>query len=272
MVRDITITRADWLELVFEGKNKAYGAYVLREESGRRHLLAYLGVVAFTLALLAAPDVAGFFAPATAEKATTTGEVRVVDLSLPEENKVIVAQPLPVPKLKTTIKYTVLLVAKDEEVPDDQELRTQDDLNRLTAAISVADVVGNDETGEDIADLVGHQAVIGMADTVYFSGIVEQQPEFVGGARAMRSWIGRQLRYPSLAEENGVQGVVIVQFVVGSNGAIRDVTVARSADPSLDAEAVRMVGRMPAWIPGRQGGVPVPVRFSMPVTFRLQER
>jgi protein TonB len=270
MVRNIDITRADWRELVFNERNKEYGAYALRGGSDKRHLLAFLGVSVFALFVIAVPWLAGLVTPVRTVEVTRTGEATLAVLTLPDENKVVVTRPLPeIPKIKSSIKYTVQLIT--EEVPDDQEILTQDELNRASTLISVAKVLGNDDAeGDDIADLIDHQAVIGIVDTIFFTGNVEQQPTFVGGDRAMRSWIGKRLRYPSLAEQNGVQGVVIVQFVIGSKGEIRDVSVARSADPSLDEEAVRMVSAMPDWLPGRQGGVPVPVRFSMPVTFRLQ--
>ncbi|MDR1273539.1 MAG: energy transducer TonB [Odoribacteraceae bacterium] len=270
MVRNIDITRADWRELVFNERNKEYGAYALRGDSNKRHLLAFLGVTVFALLVIAIPELLNLVAPATAAPAARTEVATLAVLTLPDENKVVVTQPLPeIPKIKSSIKYTVLLIT--EEVPDDQEILTQDELNRANTMISVATVLGNDELeGDDIADLIDHQAVIGVVDSIFFSGSVEQQPTFIGGDRAMRSWIGKRLRYPSIAEQNGVQGVVIVQFVIGSKGEIRDVSVARSADPSLDEEAIRMVSAMPDWLPGRQGGVPVPVRFSMPVTFKLQ--
>jgi protein TonB len=273
MVRDIIITRTDWCELVFNGKNKEYGAYALREDSGRRHLLAYLGVVAFTLLVIIVPRLAGMFTPAVTRSTPVTGAVTLVDLAprLEEENKVLVTASLPVPRLRSVIKYTIAQITRDEEVHE-EEMLTQDELNNTRTDISVANVIGNDENGEDIADLPDHQAIIGGAeDPVFFNGVVEQAPEFIGGDRAMRRWIGKRLKYPSLAEQNQVQGVVIVQFVVGRDGQIREVEVVRSVDPLLDTEAVRMVSEMPAWNPGKQGGVPVSVRFTMPVAFRLQE-
>jgi protein TonB len=100
--------------------------------------------------------------------------------------------------------------------------------------------------------------------------VVEQQPEFPGGAAAMMQWLNSNMRYPTIAQEQGIQGRVTVAFVVERDGSITDVQILRGVDPSLDREAVRVVGQMPRWTPGRQQGEAVRVRFNLPVTFRLQ--
>lgn len=99
--------------------------------------------------------------------------------------------------------------------------------------------------------------------------VVEQMPSFPGGISGLRTYLNQNTRYPAVAQENGVQGRVVVSFVVGKDGHISDVTVVRSVDPSLDKEAVRVVRNMPRWTPGKQGGEPVRVRFTVPVSFRL---
>lgn len=99
--------------------------------------------------------------------------------------------------------------------------------------------------------------------------VVEQMPEFPGGAAALMSWLSRNIRYPAIAEENGIQGRVVCTFVVERDGSITDIQVARSVDPSLDKEAIRVLKLMPKWSPGRQNGAPVRVKYTVPVTFRL---
>ena len=104
-----------------------------------------------------------------------------------------------------------------------------------------------------------------------FFDVVEVQPTFPGGQGALMQWISDNIKYPVTAAKNGVQGRVIVQFVVGKTGDVSDVKVTRGVDPSLDREAVRVVSAMPKWIPGRQDGEAVTVRYTLPVTFRLDE-
>ena len=100
--------------------------------------------------------------------------------------------------------------------------------------------------------------------------VVEQMPSFPGGPQALFEYLSKHIKYPVVAEENGVQGRVIVTFVVERDGSVTDVRVAKSVDASLDKEAVRVVSGMPRWIPGKQNGSAVRVKYTVPVTFRLQ--
>lgn len=101
--------------------------------------------------------------------------------------------------------------------------------------------------------------------------VVENQPEFPGGQAAMMKFLSENIKYPVIAQENGIQGRVICNFVVERDGSITDVQVVRGVDPSLDKEAVRVIQSMPRWKPGMQRGKPVRVRFTLPVVFRLQQ-
>ena len=100
--------------------------------------------------------------------------------------------------------------------------------------------------------------------------VVEEMPEFPGGMGECMKWLGKNMKYPTNAQENGVQGRVIVQIVVNRDGSIVDATVARGVDPYLDKEALRVVGLMPKWKPGKQRGKAVRVKYTLPVMFRLQ--
>lgn len=100
--------------------------------------------------------------------------------------------------------------------------------------------------------------------------VVEQQPEFPGGMTALMKFLGDNIKYPVIAQENGIQGRVVCNFVVERDGSITDVQVVRGQDPSLDKEAIRVIQSMPKWKPGQQRGKPVRVRFTLPVVFRLQ--
>ena len=100
--------------------------------------------------------------------------------------------------------------------------------------------------------------------------VVENQPEFPGGNAAMMKFLSDNIKYPVIAQENGIQGRVICNFVVERDGSITDVQVVRGVDPSLDKEAVRVIQQMPRWTPGKQRGQAVRVRFTLPVVFRLQ--
>ena len=100
--------------------------------------------------------------------------------------------------------------------------------------------------------------------------VVEEMPEFPGGMSECMKFLGKNIKYPTISQENGVQGRVIVQFVVNQDGSIVDAVVARGVDPYLDKEALRVVGMMPKWKPGKQRGKAVRVKYTLPVMFRLQ--
>ena len=99
--------------------------------------------------------------------------------------------------------------------------------------------------------------------------VVEQSPNFPGGMDELMKWLSKNLKYPASAQENGIQGRVLVQFVVNKDGSIVEPKVIRSVDPALDKEAMRVVSAMPKWQPGKQRGKTVRVRYTLPVTFRL---
>lgn len=99
--------------------------------------------------------------------------------------------------------------------------------------------------------------------------VIEEKPEFPGGNDAMMVWVNKNVKYPEIAKENGVQGKVFIQFVIGKDGKVSDVQVIRGVDPSLDKEAVRVIQSMPAWKPGKQRGKPVKVSFQLPINFKL---
>lgn len=145
------------------------------------------------------------------------------------------------------------MIKKDEEVREEDEIKTQDEVNQAKAAISVADVKGNDEeNGKDIADLEDHKLIVASEDEVF--QVVEQAPEYPGGMAALMKWIGKEIKYPSIAQEMNIEGRVIVQFVIGRDGSVRDVQVLRTVDPTLDKEAVRVVKAMRKWIPRKTAG------------------
>ena len=100
--------------------------------------------------------------------------------------------------------------------------------------------------------------------------VVETMPEFPGGQGALLQFLAKSIKYPVIAQENGIQGRVTCSFVVNKDGSIVDAEVIRGVDPSLDKEAIRVINTMPKWSPGKQRGKPVRVKYTVPVTFRLQ--
>lgn len=267
----IDLTSREWCELIFEGRNKDYGAYKMRARSAWR--LTYACILVLVIALV------GFSIPTLIKMATPEKRevhVEVTQLSRLEEPEIKqkeqfkqVEPVAPPPALKSSIKFTAPVIKKDEEVNEEDEMKSQDELTQSKVTISIADVVGNDEENgmiiEDLKEVVTQEAP--KEEEVF--EMVEQQPEFPGGQAEMMKFIKDNMKYPVIAMENGVHGRVYCQFVVGANGKIRDVKVVRGVDPYLDKEAVRVIQMMPDWIPGRQNGRAVSVRYTLPVLFKL---
>ena len=199
---------------------------------------------------------------------TTLSQLEEPEVKQEEVQKVQPVAPPP-PALKSSIKFTAPVIKKDEEVADEDQMKSQEELTESKVTISIADVQGTDEEGgvlvEDLKQVVTEAPV---EEEVF--DMVEQAPQFPGGQAELMSWLVKNIRYPVIAQENGIQGRVICQFVVGSDGSVRDIKVLRSLDPSCDKEAVRVIQSMPKWIPGRQNGKAVSVRYTLPVIFKLQ--
>ena len=268
----------NWVDLVFEGRNKEYGAYVLRKDTGKRNLKSMLLVFAVIIAIMAAVAAKVAIENAFPKKVAMETDVELSKLAQKKEAKVEKKAPVKVEeqkvveKVKSSVKFTPPVIKKDAEVKPEEELKSQEDLNKTKTAIGSFDVKGNDEAGGEVLkakEVIAQPEPPKEEETKVFD-VVEVMPSFPGGQAALFEWLSKNIKYPVVAEENGVQGRVIVTFVVERNGSITDVQVVKSVDPSLDKEAVRVVKAMPHWIPGKQNGSAVRVKFTVPVTFRLQ--
>ena len=266
-----------WVDLVFEGKNQAYGAYQLRKNTGIRNLKAL--AVMFAAFLIIAGIV---YAKVSIENYIASKNAAIeadVELQSLAEKKEIKeekkdepeVEKIEVERVKSSVAFTVPEIKKDDEVKEDQEMKSQDDLAETNTAIGAFTVEGNDETAEvkHVEEKIAEPEPVKEEETKVFD-VVEQMPSFPGGPSALMQYLNSNIKYPVIAEENGVQGRVVCTFVVEKDGSITDVRVVKSVDPSLDKEAMRVVKGMPKWIPGKQNGSAVRVKYTVPVTFRLQ--
>lgn len=274
----IDLISSDWVDLVFEGRNKAYGAYRLRKSTTKRNILAMVAVVLLLIVAFIILTVKNFVDEQRA-KVAMTQVAELTNYKQPEkkaevkQKKVEVEPERVVERVKSSIKFTAPVIKKDEEVKPDEELKTQDELMSTKTAIGTFDVKGNDDANGEILkakEVIAEPEPPKHEEENKVFDIVEQQPLFPGGPAALMKYLSENTKYPVVAQENGVQGRVTVQFVVEKDGSISDVHVLRGVDPSLDKEAVRVVKSMPRWTPGKQNGSAVRVKYQVPVTFRLQ--
>lgn len=257
----------DWCEIVFDDKNKEYGAYDLRLHSSKRHLKALIIAVAFfTLAILS-PIIIKSVMPEKKEAMTEVTSLLDVKMDKPKDQENKILENTPPPELKSSIKFTPPVVKPDEEVTE--EMKSQEEL-KTDVAISIADVKGADDgTGVDVAELNQNTGIADEAVAAEVFSVVEQMPEFPGGTEELYKFLGENIKYPTQARENGISGKVFVNFVVEPSGAITNVKLLRGISGGCDEEAIRVVKMLPRWKPGKQNGKAVRVSFNLPVNFQL---
>ena len=286
MAKEVDLSSREWCDLVFEGKNKDFGAYVIRTESPKRHNKAVLwtiigGIVAIALGM----GLVGLN-NYLEEQRRLTGEQDqsevLIDMSQeaeeaePEQERLEQPKPevLPEEVLKS-VKVTELQIVEDDKVKKEDEIKTQDELKETETAFGQKD---NEKGTEDrnVTRTLKEEVVVEkpvekpkeVKEEVFRS--VEQMPQFPGGEAALMKYLQSHINYPPMAAENNVQGRVVVQFVVDKTGKVGEVKVVRSVDKDLDKEAVRVCKSLPKFTPGRQNGQAVSVWYTLPVTFKLQ--
>ena len=272
----IDLISGAWCDLVFEGRNQSYGAYRLRKSTGKRNVWSLLLVLIAAVVIFSVIAIKNVIQANQRVAVTTAVELSSIETkkkqpTVEKKAPVKIEQPK-VEKVKSSIKFTAPVIKKDEDVKPEEEMKTQEDLQKTKTTIGAFNVVGNDEVGGEVLkakEEIAQPEPPKEEENKIFD-VVEEQPSFPGGAGALMQWLRDNINYPVIAAENGIEGRVIVQFVVSKTGAISDVRVARSVDPSLDKEAVRVVSSMPNWTPGKQNGSAVNVRYTLPVTFKLQ--
>ena len=270
-----------WVDMVFAGKNQEYGAYQLRKGTSKRNITALL------ILLIAAGLIGGALAyKVHMQKLDEERQAYMEQLELSKlqeqakkekkEEPVIKAKIEPkkiVEQVRETQKFTAPEIKKDELVNEDNQVKDQADLDEKVA-VGTKDQEGTKDRTDvairnDIAVNTNESEEKKEVANKVFE-VVEQMPSFPGGNEALMKFLQENVKYPVVAQENGVQGRVVVSFVVERDGSITDVKVVRSVDPSLDKEAARVVKSMPRWIPGKQNGATVRVKYNVPVSFRLQ--
>ena len=275
----IDLISGAWTDLVFENRNQAYGAYALRKGTGKRNLIAIIAVILLAIACQIGLTLKNIADEREKQRIALQEAMEMTKLEQqkkePEvKRKEVVKQEnveKVVEKVKSSIKFTAPVIKKDNEVRPEDMMKSQDEILSTNTAIGAFDVKGNDEAGEVLKakEVIATEPVKPKEEENKVFDVVEQMPSFPGGQAALMNYLNSNIKYPVIAEENGIQGRVVVQFVVGKDGSISNVHVVKSVDPSLDKEAVRVVKNMPKWIPGKQNGQSVTVRYTLPVTFRL---
>jgi len=273
------ILQSAYLDLIFEGRNKAYGSYLLRKTYRQRMQRAG----AFLLLLLSLSLTYRVMGERAATKeniplpATATTTITDVFIEPPKPEPLVIPEPPAAPAAPVkTLKITPPDIIQDDQVAAAQTMASQADLkNAVAGKLTISGDNGTDES-PDITEINGHGTgkaaidgpVAGSVTKPYL--YVEQRPEFPGGEKALYAYLSEHLHYPEAAANANQQGNVRVKFVVNEDGSISNIEVVRGFGYGSEAEATRVVSGMPKWKPGRNNGIAVKVWFQLPISFQMR--
>lgn len=286
--RNVDLTSKEWRDLVFADKNKEFGAYQLRKNSDKRHNLAALytliGLIVVFFLILAYSKYSDYKAEQEAialqeqrEKMAAAELLAQEDEPEPEpepEEQKFEQPEIEVPEeVLATVQVTQIAIVDADKVKNEvMDMETQKEDNTARGVVN--------QEGSDDADkfkAVQEQVVVKepepekpKEEEIFVA--VEQPAEFPGGMGALMKWLGNNIRYPEAAQQNDIQGKVVVKFVVEKDGSIGAADVIKGVDKDLDREAIRVVKKMPKWQPGKNNGVSVRSYFTLPVVFKLAQQ
>ncbi len=263
-------------DIVFEHRNRAYGAYELRASYERNMTRAITLAPLLLLVLVGGPMVVNNFLQSLVPPVAFVNPTVPPHIFSDEKKFEIIPEkrftpPPSTPQVKT-LRNVPLVAVKDNEVNPDDQPATVDQLQTAISGPLTVDGIEVDvppvDVGIGTGEGAGAPVEVAAPPTEFI--VVEEMPEFPGGQAAMLKFIGKHLRYPSSAQAKGIAGIVYVSFVISPEGQVTKVEVMKGIDTACDQEAARVISKMPAWKPGRQSGRNVAVRYSLPIRFAMQ--
>lgn len=281
----IDLASREWCDLVFEGRNREYGAYRARANKGKFQLRALIFVLVLIAAIIAFL-IAKNAVEAAIEKNRALDGDQVTELSQLKKDEPKKEEKKKEPelkyeepkqekvKVKASIEFTVPKIVDDDKVDHSKELKTQDEVTKSSFAIASQDYAGDGEGGINIDDLKDNQTAGGTStpkeEEVVDNALVEVQASYPGGEAALLAFISKTLVYPQIAVEQDLQGTVILRFRVNADGTVGDIIVKKSLSRECDQAAADVVKKLKRFIPAKQQGHPVPVWFTLPIRFQIQ--
>jgi protein TonB len=247
-------------DIVFEDRNKEYGAYRLRKRYNRNVTISLLiGILILATAIIT-PYLNAKASENKSKRAEKEVQIKMEKLDQPNEQA---PPPPPPPPPPTDVvqqqKYVPPVVVDSIKPEDVKQLMTADQAQTDVKNTEVVEV--QQQVKEEVQEAEPEQQPF---------IVVEEMPEFPGGTVELQKWLMEHTQYPEIAKENNIQGKVIVRFCVTPKGGVSQVSVLKGVDPELDKEAMRVVTTLPPFKPGKQGGKPVPVWYMVPIAFTLK--
>ena len=282
----VDLASREWCDMVFEGRNKEYGAYRHRANKGKFQLRAIIivllmivAIVAFIFAKTAVEAAMQKNRELDGENVTEIQELKKEEPKKEEkkkEQKLEYEKPIEKVAVKSSIQFTVPKIVEDDKVDHTKELKTQDELTKSKFAIASQDYVNETGgSGINIDDLKENQQAGGTSvppkePEVVDNAIVEVPATYPGGEAALLKFVSDNLVYPQIAQEQDLQGTVVLRFKVDVDGSVSAVKIEKSLSRECDEAAATVVRKLRRFVPAKQQGHPVPVWFRLPVRFRIQ--
>jgi periplasmic protein TonB len=262
----LDLFKKEWLDVVFEGRNKSYGAYDLRKTGSKTALVA-LGIGAAFFALsIAAPGILSKFSGMADDQANMDTKITTIKLPPKEKPKEDVPPPPPPPPKVDQVKFVKPVVAKANEVTEEPPK-----IKELVDKKTGAETIKGDPDAPVSIEPPGNgdaKVVETTDDNLYNSAGIEVKPEFPGGMEKFLKFVGNNYQVP---EEEGLKGKVYVQFVVEKDGSLTDIKVLRDIGFGTGKEAERVLRKCPHWTPGEQNGKKVRCTYSLPISIQSAE-
>ena len=259
----LDLLKNEWLDIVFEGRNKSYGAYDLRKSDTKTTTRAFiLGAVIFAF-LVSIPLLASLIPESSDDDMNMDKKIITVKLPPKDKPKENIPPPPPPPPKVDQVKFVKPVVAKAEEVVEEPPK-----IREIVDKKLGAETIKGDPDAELSVEPVGNGDVVEEDNSIYNTAGIEVKPDFPGGIEKFYKFVGKNYQVP---EEEGLKGKVFVSFVVEKDGSLTDIKVIRDIGYGTGKEAIRVLRSCPRWNPGEQNGKKVRVLYSLPINIQSAE-
>ena len=259
----LDLLKNEWLDIVFEGRNKSYGAYDLRKSDTKTTTRAFiLGAVIFAF-LVSIPLLASLIPESSDDDMNMDKKIITVKMPPKDKPKENIPPPPPPPPKVDQVKFVKPVVAKAEEVVEEPPK-----IKEIVDKKLGAETIKGDPDAELSVEPVGNGDVVEEDNNIYNTAGIEVKPDFPGGIEKFYKFVGKNYQVP---EEEGLKGKVFVSFVVEKDGSLTDIKVIRDIGYGTGKEAIRVLRSCPRWNPGEQNGKKVRVLYSLPINIQSAE-
>lgn len=266
----IDLMSSEWADMIFAGRNKSYGAYRIRMNTGKRNLISIMAVLFIALICQLGLTIENLVYDALVNRVVMNQISELSALKQPKKDEMIAAitdhenssdvtnvKPIDVPDVKS--------VEETQVAPSENVTMQQDSIFTSKPIVTA----GNGALTEIMLDEVKPQIMEYNMNEPESFHVIEELPEFPGGATAFMKWITTNLKYPKFAQDGKIEGTVVVSFIVDTKGNVQKLRLEKSNNRALGVEVIKIMGNMPKWKPGHKNGKPCTAMIAVPINFEL---